>query len=545
MVEIEKNLKHNEYASLEGLCFKLREIEHIRNQTNDWELRLQFIESHMILVAASGKGGLNIDGRFTELRQGSVYICKPGQLVEAAMNSFDERGIFFMRFDVLVDEGTSVHSMQMIKKDSPFPIQREVVVKSPISVSALCDSICQCLMDGDSLQRFRGQILFQELLLSILQDTSLVKENDSESGLEYAKRYIEQHYQQELTIDHLAKVAGISTRHFMRLFKKRYGYSAIDYLAVFRIEKAQQLMRSGGPNRLRDIARHVGYQDDIYFRRKFKQVSGVPPATFIKNSKKKIVAYDCLNIGQLIALQMNPCAAPADHPWTDYYRRKYQMDSMLPLSSNQWIKREEIRLAEPNFIIGIDILVAPEEQEILRQIAPAFFVPWEKNDWRMHFRLIGQFLDKTAAAETWLEKYDRKAIFVREQVQHVFKDESLLILRISGDRYNVLGKRSLGTVFYDDLHIMPVQNIDFLEDQPITLDQLAVCNPDRLLLIIDEDTVSQKSWRTLMNAKLWSDLRSVRNSRVDFLPAYPWVEYTAFTHELMLDEVLKIWRDRA
>lgn len=48
------------------------------------------------------------------------------------------------------------------------------------------------------------------------------------------------------------------------------------------------------------------------------------------------------------------------------------MDSMLPLSSNQWIKREEIRLAEPNFIIGIDILVAPEEQEILRQIAPAF-----------------------------------------------------------------------------------------------------------------------------------------------------------------------------
>lgn len=75
-------------------------------------------------------------------------------------------------------------------------------------------------MDGDSLQRFRGQILFQELLLSILQDTSLVKENDSESGLEYAKRYIEQHYQQELTIDHLAKVAGISTRHFMRLFKK-------------------------------------------------------------------------------------------------------------------------------------------------------------------------------------------------------------------------------------------------------------------------------------------------------------------------------------
>ncbi|WP_052675781.1 helix-turn-helix domain-containing protein [Paenibacillus sp. IHBB 10380] len=546
MVDIEKNFKHKEYASLEGMCFKLREIEHIKNQANDWELRLQFIESHMILVAASGQGWLTIDGQFTELRQGSVYVCTPGQLVEAAVHTFDERGFYHMRFDVMDDEGSSVHSMQIIKRNSPFPAKGEVIVTSPVSVNALCDTICQYLQDEDRLKRFRGQILFQELLHTILQDAHLVQENDSETALEYVKGYIEQHFQQELTIDHLAKVAGISTRHFMRLFKKRYGCSAIDYLAVFRIEQAQQLMRSGGQNRLRDIARHVGYHDDIYFRRKFKQVSGVPPAAFMKNSRKKIVAYDFSNIGQLIALQINPCAAPADHPWTDYYKRKYQMDSVLPLSSNQWIKREEIRLAEPDFIIGIDNLVPPEEQDMLREIAPTFFVPWVKNDWRMHLRLIGQFLDKTVEAETWLGKYDRKALFVREQVKHVFKDDSLLILRITGDRYNVLGNRSLGTVFYDDLHVVPVRGVDLLRpDQQVTPDQLADFDPDRLLLIVDEGILSQLSWRTLMNSKLWSDLKAVRNSRVDFLPSYPWVEYTAFTHELMLDEVLKIWRDRA
>ena len=101
-------------------------------------------------------------------------------------------------------------------------------------------------------------------------------------------------------------------------------------------------------------------------------------------------------------------------------------------------------------------------------------------------------------------------------------------------------------MFYDDLHVVPVRNIDLMgPDQPITVDQLADFDPDRLLLNIDEDMASQRNWRTLMNSKLWSDLRSVRNSRVDFLPSYPWVEYTAFTHELMLDEVLKIWRDRA
>ncbi|GGD55588.1 AraC family transcriptional regulator [Paenibacillus nasutitermitis] len=544
--KMEKKFTHNEYASLEGMCFKLRDVEPVKNQANEWELRLHFIESHMILVAASGQGWLKVDGQFTEIRQGSVYICNPGQLVEAGVHNFDERGFYLLRFDVLEDAVSSIPELQIIKKSSSFPVKGEVHVTSPVSVHALCDTIYQCLQDEDQLKRFRGQILFQELLHTILQDARLVRENNSETALDYIKGYIEQHHQQELTIDHLAKVAGMSPRHFMRLFKKRYGCSAIDYLSVFRIEQAQQLMRTGGQNRLRDIARHVGYQDDIYFRRKFKQVSGMPPAAFMKNSRKKIVAYDFLNIGQLIPLVINPCAAPADHPWTDYYKRKYHMESMLPLSSNPLIKREEIRLAEPDFIIGIDILVSPGEQDKLGEIAPSFFVPWVKNDWRHHLRLIGQFLDKTAAAEIWLEKYERKALFVREQVNHVFKEDSLLLLRITGDQYNVMGNRSLSTVFYDDLHVIPVGGIDLQRpDQQITLEQLAELDPDRLLIIVDEDMQSQLSWRTLMNAKLWNDLKAVRYSQVDCLPSYPWIEYTAFTHELMLDEVLKIWRDRA
>ncbi|OBZ18504.1 hypothetical protein A8L34_02685 [Bacillus sp. FJAT-27264] len=546
MVDVDNNFRQKEYASLEGLCFKLREMEHIKHQANPWELRLQFIESHMILVAASGQGWLTIDGKFTELRQGNVYVCAPGQLVEAAVNAFDERGFYYIRFDIMEDEGSSSHSMQIIKKNSPFPAKGEVIVTSPVSVHSLCDTICQYMQDEDRLRRFRGQILFQELLYTILQDAHLVEGNDSETALEFVKDYIEQHYQQELTIDHLARVAGISTRHFMRLFKKRYGYSAIDYLAVYRIERAQQLMRSGGQHRLRDIARHVGYHDDIYFRRKFKQISGVPPATFMKNSRGKVVAYDFPNIGQLIALQMNPYAAPADHPWTDYYRRKYPLNTLLPLSSNQSIKREEIRQAKPDFIIGIDILVPSEEQDLLKGIAPAYFVPWVDNDWRTHLRLIGQFLDKTVAAEMWMEKYDRRALFVREQVKNVFQEDRLLILNVTDDRYSVLGKRSLGTVFYDDLQIASVQGLDLLRtDQQLTPDELADLDPDRLLLIVNEDTQSQINWRTLMNSTLWSDLKAVRSGKVDFLPAYPWVEYTAFTHELLLDEVLKIWRDRA
>ncbi len=206
-------------------------------------------------------------------------------------------------------------------------------------------------------------------------------------------------------------------------------------------------MSTGGPNRLQDIARHVGYQDDIYFRRKFKQITGVPPAAFMKNSRQKIAAYHFPNIGQLLALEITPCAAPADHPWTDYYKRKYQLNTVLALSADEAERHQQLQLAKPDFIIGVDILVSAEEQNRLREIAPVFFVPWLEHDWREHLRLIAKFLDKSASAEAWLGSYERKAKFVSEEVKQTLKDDRLLILQISGNLYQVLGDRSLGADF--------------------------------------------------------------------------------------------------
>lgn len=542
---INKIVNKIEFASLEGMCFKLREIEHIKNNTKEWKLSLQFIESHMIIVAASGQGWLTLDGRFVELRQGGVYFCSPGQLIEAAVHSFDERGFYHIRFDAIEDDESSVRHMQLVKQDSRFPVTGEVILSSPVSISILCETICRNVEDENPLQRFRSQIDFQEMLYTVMQDARLVHENDSEEVLGYAKAYIEQHYQEDLTIEQLAKVAGISPRHFMRLFKKRYGYSAIDYLAVYRIERAQQLMRTGGHYRLRDIARHVGYHDDMYFRRKFKQISGIPPAAFIKNSRQKIVAYHSSNIGQLLALQVTPCAAPADHPWTDYYQRKYKTDFVLPLSSDEEIKREELQLAAPDFIIGIDLFVSAEEKENLGKIAPAFFVPWMECDWRKHLSAIARFLGRTAVAEAWLDHYKRKARFVSEQIKYAIKDDSLLILRISEGRINILDSKSIGTVFYDDLQVVPARGVnDMSAEKRISPAQLTEFDADRLLLIVDEDAQSKSSWKSLADSKLWNNLKAVRNGMVAFLPSYPWVDYTAFTNELLLDEALKLWRNR-
>jgi AraC-like DNA-binding protein/ABC-type Fe3+-hydroxamate transport system substrate-binding protein len=527
------------------MCLKLREQRHIKSSTLEWEFRVQFLESHMLLVVASGQGWLTIDGRFIELREGGSYFCAPGQLVEGSVQALDERGFYELRFDVMVDDGATVDFAGNVKQGALFPVQGEVMASSPVTSIVLCERIAEYLQSEDLLQRFRGQIYFQELLYTIFVDALSDKERDTEAALENAKRYIEANYQLELTIEHLAKVAGISARHFMRLFKKRYGCSAIEYLAIYRISQAQQLMRSGGQYRLKDIARHVGYHDDAYFRRKFKQVSGIPPAAFMRNCKLKIAAYHPAIIGQLLALKVIPCAAPSEHPWTDYYHRKFETDKVLPLSMDTSLKLAELKLAAPDFIVGMEQCLSVEEQGSLREIAPVLLLPRMGSDWRSQLTHIAQFLNKAGAAEAWLERYERKARFVAEQITPDIHRDRLLLLRMTGAGLEVLGSGSIGHVFYDDLRLQPAVGVEDIEqNQQMTIAQATEYAADRLLLFIDEGLHPQTSKQTLMRSELWRVLPAVQNGRVDVLPAYPWTEYTAFTNELLLDEILKLWRNR-
>jgi ABC-type Fe3+-hydroxamate transport system substrate-binding protein len=164
----------------------------------------------------------------------------------------------------------------------------------------------------------------------------------------------------------------------------------------------------------------------------------------------------------------------------------------------------------------------------------------------MHLGLIAKKLGKSAEAEVWMGRYERKAAAVREQTKSLLYNERLLIVRISRKNISVLANRSLGEVFYDDLHILPATEVDRgLNDQQLTREELVRTDADRLLLIVDEDAQSQATWQDLRQAESWGRMKPVRNKRIDYLPPYPWTEYTAFTQDLVLDEVLKLWRNRA
>lgn len=99
-------------------------------------------------------------------------------------------------------------------------------------------------------------------------------------AIDQAIWYVQQHYDQQLPIDSVARRFNFSTTHFRRLFRQRTGRSPRQFVTAERISRSKELLARGVP--IKDVAARVGYDDVAYFMRVFRQVVGMPPGHFAR-----------------------------------------------------------------------------------------------------------------------------------------------------------------------------------------------------------------------------------------------------------------------
>jgi AraC-like DNA-binding protein len=85
-----------------------------------------------------------------------------------------------------------------------------------------------------------------------------------------------------LTIDALAREAGLSPAHFARAFKTSTGRAPHQHLVVLRLERARRLLDAPGAA-LSDVALATGFADQAHFTRFFKRQYGVTPGALVRS----------------------------------------------------------------------------------------------------------------------------------------------------------------------------------------------------------------------------------------------------------------------
>ncbi len=97
--------------------------------------------------------------------------------------------------------------------------------------------------------------------------------------MQRALKYINSHYTEEITLDDVASSVYLSPTYFSKLFSEEMGCRFTAYLNQVRIGKSKLLLK-GSALPIVDIAGLVGYEDQSYFTKVFKRVTGVSPGRY-------------------------------------------------------------------------------------------------------------------------------------------------------------------------------------------------------------------------------------------------------------------------
>lgn len=93
---------------------------------------------------------------------------------------------------------------------------------------------------------------------------------------------IETHYDRELTVQELSKKVYVTPQYLSRLFRRFLGYSVYEYLTVYRINRAKELLILNPQMEIRQVAGRIGFADASHFISMFKKMTGLTPLEFRK-----------------------------------------------------------------------------------------------------------------------------------------------------------------------------------------------------------------------------------------------------------------------
>lgn len=151
-------------------------------------------------------------------------------------------------------------------------------------------------VDGDKnfpfiwkkIEDFRTITEVRDFMICALEDC--VKENkgshSKEKTIERVKEYVNEHYNENLSLDVVSKYVHMNPSYFCRLFKSVTNEKFSSYVTSLRISKAVQLLKST-ELKVYEISEMVGYKDYAHFSETFKKYIGTTAIEYRKNNESK------------------------------------------------------------------------------------------------------------------------------------------------------------------------------------------------------------------------------------------------------------------
>ncbi len=317
----------------------------------------------------------------------------------------------------------------------------------------------------------------QLILCLMAQLESIDPPVQNDQAVQHTLRYMEQHYNEDLTVEFLADMAGMVRWQYSKSFKGMTGKKPTDYLAELRVKHAKKLLSSSSET-LREISRQVGFKDEYYFSRRFHQLTGHPPREYANIQRRtrkrkitdslgrqislpdaaiRIVATGTNTLGELLAIGIRPVGAGITTMKSQViYRKKLHQIPDIGLQGAP----EQVSLLKPDLIL----LGNYNEKQLPRldAIAPTI-VYHESTSTFERLRYIADLFGRSRTAEQWIDRYEGNVRRIRRQLTDDYiAGERATVYLVLGKNIYVMGQTGFGATVYESLGFRPTESVNQL-----------------------------------------------------------------------------------
>jgi len=223
-----------------------------------------------------GEAELTINGREQKLKSGDIMVIGPN--VVHAGRSASEQGYHryfgaYIEPDTLEKLGILSHANDHLKapayfiRDHQWAKDFRYMLRHQKSEKVENFVIQPLIMD-----------LFETLFTSARYQQDMSYKDNVRASMREISAYLEENYDEQISLQELAEMAELSPYHFLRVFRDTIGLSPHAYQLQVRVENAKKLLRDGMSGT--EVAYMAGFADQSHFIRTFKRRVGVTPSQF-------------------------------------------------------------------------------------------------------------------------------------------------------------------------------------------------------------------------------------------------------------------------
>ncbi len=239
----------------------------------------RILPHHELILITGGRGNITIDQKSYSIRGGMLFYIWPDVLHSVEFETEKSESLLSVHFSCArVDLNEGRWNIQNLAEQLwPHPAQ-EIQDYYPIydGFKRLVDT-WNAKLPG---YEFFSKACLQQLFTAIYQNTGKENRNYGASiKVEKVINFMHQNINTRVNLTEVSEMVELSPPYLSRVFKETTGYSVIEYFNKIKIDKAKELIIEGD-RKIKEIAGILGFKDEFYFSRIFKQIEGVSPSKF-------------------------------------------------------------------------------------------------------------------------------------------------------------------------------------------------------------------------------------------------------------------------